>query len=381
MIQVSLRNEDHVHQLTFPCREREIADALIALHSGNELTKGVFVSQMIEPEELNVLENQFVDLDELNYLAKRMQSFFGEVEFSQFYEALKHEGFTEMKDIINLTFNMNRYPLIQDISDVAKIGREYLFVTQGALPTGDLDNPRYAEKGRELIQSGKGIFTEHGMLFVEEETPFHELYDGEVFPFYLSDSDYAITVILEYNDRQELVALPCEEIAIHKASKRLKAPNIDSLTLKLDGASFHDSEWMERFEDILQEQGISETNLLTLAILNNDMDLNKLSALVNYANVEEARDMIKLIENEECFHFFERCEDFEAVAKKFIADDPEEYSVSDALEDYINYEQFGEDMDRDHDGKFVREGYVCMANGECLENILGHREQAAGISM
>jgi len=381
MIQVVLRNEYHIHQLTFPCREVEITDALIALNSDNDLSKGVFISQMIEPEELNVLENQFIDLDELNYLAKRMESFFGEVEFSQFYEALKHEEFAEMKDIINLTFNMNRYPLIQDISDVAKIGREYLLVTQGALPTGDLDNPCYAEKGRELIQSGKGIFTEHGMLFVDEDTPFQELYDGEVFPFYLCDSDYVLTVILEYNDKQELISLPCEEIAIHKASKRLKAPNVDSLTLKLEGVRFHDSEWEQRFEDILREQGISEANLLCRTISNHDMDLNKLSALVNYTNVEEVRDIIKLVEHEDCFHFFESCGDFEAVAKKFIADDPQEYYVSDALEDYIDYEQFGEDMDRDHDGKFVREGYVCMANGERLEDVLGYREQGTHISM
>lgn len=381
MIQVILQNNYHKKEITFPCREAEIANALIALQFGSETSPGVFVFQVEEPEELKVLENQFVDLDELNYLAKRMESFFGEVEFSQFYEALKHEGFTEMKDIINLTFNMNRYPLIQDISDVAKIGREYLLVTQGALPAGDLDNPCYAEKGRELIQSGKGIFTEHGMLFVDEDTPFQELYDGEVFPFYLCDSDYLLTVILEYEGKQELISLPCEEIAIYKASKRLKAPNVDSLTVKLEGARFRDSEWEQRFEDILREQGISETNLLCGTISNHDMNLNKLSALVNYTNVEEVRDIIKLVENEECFHFFESCGDFEAVAKQFIADDPQEYFVSDALEEYIDYEQFGEDMDRDHDGKFVREGYVCMANGERLEDVLGHGEQGAHISM
>lgn len=381
MIQVILQNNYHKKELEFPCREAELTNALIALNYESETSPGVFVFQVVEPEGLKTLENQFVDLDELNYLAKRMESFFGEGEFSQFYEALKHEGFTSMKDIINLTFNMNRYPLIQDISDVTKIGREYLLITQGAIPADDLDNPMYAEKGRQLIQSGKGIFTEHGMLFVDEDTPFQELYDGEVFPFYLCDSDYVITVILEYNDKQELISLPCEEIAIYKASKRLKAPNIDSLTVKLEGASFHDSEWMQRFEDVLREQGVSEVNLLCRTISDHDMDLNKLSALVNYTNVEEARDIIKLIENEECFIFFKSCEDFEAVAKKFIADDPQEYFVSDSLEDYIDYEQFDEDMDRDNDGKFVREGYVCMADGERLEDVLGHREQGAHISM
>lgn len=381
MIQVILQNDYHKTELTFPCKEVEITDALLALQYDSESSSGVFVSKVVEPEELKDLESQFINMDELNYLAKRIDSFFGDVEFSQFYEALKHEGFTSMKDIINLTFNMNRYPLIQDISDVAKIGREYLLVTQGALPAGDLDNPCYAEKGRELIQSGKGIFTEHGMLFVDEDTPFQELYAGEVFPFYLHDSDHVITVILEYEDKQELISLPCEEIAIYKASKRLKAPNIDSLTVKLEDTRFHDSEWEQRFEDILREQGISEANLLCRAILDYDMNLNKLSALINYTNVEEVRDIIKLIENEECFHFFESCGDFETVAKKFIADDPQEYFVSDSLEDYIDYEQFGEDMDRDHDGKFVREGYVCMASGECLEDVLGHREQGTHISM
>lgn len=381
MIQVVLQNDYHKTELTFPCKEVEITNALLALQYDSESSSGVFVSEVLEPEELKDLESQFINLDELNYLAKRMDSFFGDVEFSQFYEALKHEGFTSMKDIINLTFNMNRYPLIQDISDVAKIGREYLIVTQGSLPTGDLDNPQYAEKGRELIQSGKGIFTEHGMLFVDEETPFQELYDGEVFPFYLCDSDYVLTVILEYNVKQELISMPCEEMAIYKASKRLKAPNIESLTVKLDGTSVNHSEWMSRFEDILREQGINETNLLARTISAYDVDYDKLSALVNYANVDDARDIIKLIKNEDKFYFFKYCGDFEKVAKKFMEDDPDEYYVSDSLEDYIDYEQFGEDMDREHDGKFVGEGYVCMANGERLEDVLGHREQGTHISM
>ena len=381
MIQVILQNNYHKTELTFPCKEVEITNALLALQYDSESSSGVFVSQVVDPEELKDLESQFLNLDELNYLAKRMESFFGEVEFSQFYEALKHEGFTGMKDIINLTFNMNRYPLIQDISDVAKIGREYLLVTQGALPTGDLDNPCYAEKGRELIQSGKGIFTEHGMLFVDKDTPFQELYDGEVFPFYLCDSDYVLTVILEYNDKQELLSLPCEEMAIYKASKRIKAPNIDSLTVTLEGTASKHSEWVARFEDILREQGISETNLLAHTIAAYDVDYDKLSALADYANVDDARDIIKLIENEDRFYFFKYCGDFEKVAKKFIEDDPDEYYVSDSLEGYLDYEQFGEDMDRDHDGKFVGGGYVCMANGERLEDVLGRREQVAHISM
>ena len=45
-----------------------------------------------------------------------MDSFFGDEEY-RFYEALKSEDFDTVPDLINLSFNLNRYPLIQDISD------------------------------------------------------------------------------------------------------------------------------------------------------------------------------------------------------------------------------------------------------------------------
>lgn len=48
----------------------------------------------------------------------------------------------------------------------------YLLTVKGCLPADDADDPKYAEFGRELIRSGKGIFTEHGLFFADENTPF-----------------------------------------------------------------------------------------------------------------------------------------------------------------------------------------------------------------
>ena len=64
------------------------------------------------------------------------------------------EGFDTLPDLINLSFNLNRYPLIRDISDMGKIGREYLLTVKGCLPADDEDDPKYGEFGRKLIQSG-----------------------------------------------------------------------------------------------------------------------------------------------------------------------------------------------------------------------------------
>ena len=57
------------------------------------------------------------------------------------------------------------------IGNMGKIGQEYLLNRDGAIPANDDANPKYAEIGRRLMQSGTGIVTEHGILFVDEDIP------------------------------------------------------------------------------------------------------------------------------------------------------------------------------------------------------------------
>lgn len=93
------------------------------LHDDNPNDATLFVTDVIELEELSCLKDRLVNLDELNYLAKRMENFFGNEDF-QFYKAMKLEHFTELKDLINLSFILDKYSLIQDVSNMGKIGRE-----------------------------------------------------------------------------------------------------------------------------------------------------------------------------------------------------------------------------------------------------------------
>ena len=184
MIKLKIKYGNSLTGLRFPCTEKEMNAALKRIRAEDVTPLELYVSEVIFPEELGCLQDRFVNLDEVNYLGKRMDSFFGDEEY-QFYEAMKFEGFDTLPDLINLSFNLNRYPLIRDISDMGKIGREYLLTVKGCLPADDADDPKYAKLGRELIRSGKGVFTEHGLLFVDEDTPFIRDYDGQNFPAYV----------------------------------------------------------------------------------------------------------------------------------------------------------------------------------------------------
>lgn len=216
MIRVILKNNHIKKECRFPCTEEELGNVVKSLYYGGATSPGIFIAKVERPEEFEFLEGKEVNLDELNYLGKLMEGFWG-TEFLQFFEALKHEGFTSLKDIINLSFNVNRYVLIQDMSSLEKIGREYFLTVNGAVPANETENPLYAEKGRELIQSGKGILTEHGVLFVEGEIPFTEMYNGQTFPLYLNDPKTVLAVTLRYEDNWETICLPCEELAIKKS--------------------------------------------------------------------------------------------------------------------------------------------------------------------
>jgi len=248
MIKLKIKYGNNLTDLRFPCTEKEMNAALERIHAEDVTPLELYVSEVIFPEELGCLQDRFVNLDEVNFLGKRMDSFFGDEEY-QFYEAMKLEGFDTLPDLINLSFNLNRYPLIQDIGDMGKIGREYLLTVKGCLPADDADDPKYAQLGRELIQSGNGIFTEHGLLFVDEDTPFVRDYDGQNFPAYVYE-EMLCFIRAEYNGKIEFLYLPCEEEAIDKAFARLGAPTSDDVELSWEDICIESEKWTERFKEI-----------------------------------------------------------------------------------------------------------------------------------
>ena len=299
MIKLKIKYGNSQTDLRFPCTENEMNAALERIHAEDVTPLELYVSEVIFPEELVCLQDRFVNLDEVNFLGKRMDSFFGDEEY-QFYEAMKLEGFDTLPDLINLSFNLNRYPLIRDIGDMGKIGREYLLTVNGCVPADDADDPKYAELGRELIQSGNGIFTEHGMLFVDENTPFQRSYDGQTFPPYLYDPGVLCVAKAEYGGKTEYLYFPCEEEAIDKAFARL-GTTADEVKITLEDFNTDSPEWFGRFREIASEEGVYELNRLTAAVNTADMDLKKLWSVAEYAEAEDAEQLTRLARNIGCF--------------------------------------------------------------------------------
>ncbi|MCM1166003.1 MAG: hypothetical protein NC299_12140 [Lachnospiraceae bacterium] len=265
MLKATIQNSPYVTEMAFPCTETQLSKWLDELRMNPEHLCPAATITSIEPSELSVLEDCEVSLDALNYLAKRMDGM-DELECKQFFAALTCDevdiGYG-LKNIINLTFNLDRFTLIRDTSDLRMVGRTHMLNIRGGIYTSELENKEWLiEEGKKLLESGKGIQTDYGLLFVNEGIKFEDFFEGTVFPQYLCDPDAVMSVEIDYGGRTETVELPCEDISIKKALFRLGAEDIRDCHLMVDTFRDIHSEWQDRFVEFEKSRDIFGLNNL-----------------------------------------------------------------------------------------------------------------------
>ena len=162
----------------------EIGDAVKADCKVEEIDSFYTVLKRVEMLTVNV--------EELNYLAKRLESF-DTGEAAQF-QAMAHKlELFELKDLINLTFCCQQATVITDFSDLAAIGRDhYMNLHGGSASVDELNALDGEELAQRLIESGSGTITPYGVVY-DNGMKLEPVYDGRFFPCYYYEPN-AITV-------------------------------------------------------------------------------------------------------------------------------------------------------------------------------------------
>ena len=182
-IRAELKKNDRITVLNLPCNDYGIDIALVNLGETDMTKTNQFCSHLGgDIHELQCLTDRFIDIDELNFLAKRLDSF-TEKEMRQFQAAMMVTNPVELKDMINLTYNLHNYTLITDFSDMAQVGRTHRLNVEYVISAEADDGYDYAALGESLATSGKGVTTPYGVLFVNGLS-MEDIYDGKNFPDY-----------------------------------------------------------------------------------------------------------------------------------------------------------------------------------------------------
>ena len=330
----------------------------------------VMVTEITEPEELKYLERDEWNIEELNFLAKRMESF-DKREQSQFDAAVSIFRPKTVEALINYTYNLPRFTLISDFSTPNAIGVSHILNRKQVMSLDEMSSTDFAKIGKELMQSGKGITTPYGVLFVNEDIPFEPVYDGRHFPEYDYKGSLA-TVAVSRKGETEYLYLPCSIQDINHALSKLPAKTWGECECLLESSNFPAEDWSENSKSILANEGIYCLNNACEALqrLYDKSDFEKLSAAMQMADVDDSESIVVLANQLNNFIYIPDAKDKEDVGRYWI-DNIVGYEYDEALENYIGFASFGEDVINEHDCSFLDTGgFIALEDGVSLNRML-----------
>ena len=136
-----------------------IMEALNAMDMGDPLARDCQMDEILgEYPILKRLEGKPVNIDELDYLAKRLDSFCYAQEGAQFQSAAVSYDYSDMTDLINLTFSCQQVTVITDFSDLEQVGRDHYMVLNGGCASKEeldaLDGYPFALRPASIEEAG-----------------------------------------------------------------------------------------------------------------------------------------------------------------------------------------------------------------------------------
>ena len=379
MIRAVLSNPSHpeygVATIPFPIPHDQYAhcmELLEALEIGDAVKADCKV-QAIDSfySVLKRTEMLTVNVEELNYLAKRLDGF--DIGEAAQFQAMAHKlELFELKDLINLTFCCQQATVITDFSDLASVGRDhYMNLHRGCAKTEELDALNGEETARRLIENENGAVTPYGVVY-DNGMKLEQVYDGQCFPCYYYEPNaitVAVTAKSEPEDTEHIawLFLPMVQEEIDRALRRTGITDPADIRLRLEN-----TELPNEVDVLLDMEQESLTNLNALAqaadALSSD-DIKKLGAVVTMARPRTAEQIKNLVENLDLFDFAPGAHT-PAEYGKYMIQQSGHFDYDENLDEFYDYEKYGLQRMGEEDGMFTDRGYIAYKGDISLAEIM-----------
>ena len=385
MIQAVLSNPSHpeygVATIPFPIPRDQYAhcmEMLEALEIGDALKADCKVEKIDSfYSVLKRTEMLTVNMEELNYLAKRLESF-DTGEAAQF-QAMAHKlELFQLKDLINLTFCCQQATVITDFSDLAAIGRDhYMNLHGGSASVDELNALDGEETARRLIESGGGTITPYGVVY-DSGMKLEQVYDGRFFPCYYYEPNaitVAVTSKAEPEDTEHItwLFLPMVQEEIDRALLRGGITDPSEIRLSLE-----DSWLPHEVLDLLDMDhvDISELNALVQALDEfSDMSIRKYAAAAVMARPHTTEQAKHLAENLDLFDFAPSASTPEEYGKYMIQQSCR-FEYDENLDAFYDYEKYGTERMNAEDGMFTDRGYIAYKGYISMEEVMNGNQSS-----
>ena len=389
MFQTVLSNKDHMEYgmvtVPFPIPEDQYADItrmLEVLHVGSELSRDCMV-ESVEGDwpVLNVLAGQEINLDELDYLAKRLDGI-SPYEKTQFQAAAERYGLSQVTDLINLTFCCDQATVIVDFSDLEQVGRIHYLTLNGGATREEMESLDGYETALLLINEHPGTTTPYG-VFYDNGMRLEPVYDGRYFPQYLY-ADSVLTLALASDEDLKKGAnvtwlyLPCSEERLERALTRAGITQRSDINLfvmdnnlpcEVSRSLNLEDELPQKLNQLAQEVGKLDK-----------VSQAKLGAVTAWAQPAAVEEVVQLCRNLDQFDFIPHIHSVQEYGK-YMVQESGDYYYDAGLEGYIDYERLGQSLLFQEIGQFNERGYISYHGELSFEELISDNPEPAALQM
>lgn len=394
-IRASLYNKTHLEYgvvtIPFPIPPDQYDSTIGMLESldiGNPLARDCAVEEIQGPcPILKRLEGTRVNVDELDYLIKRLDSF-TDNELAQFQGMAAAKGFAEITDLINLTFCCQQATVITDFSDLKQIGRDhYLNLHGGCASMEELERLDARRTALDLILNDtSGQITPYGVVY-DNGMRLEQLYDGCHFPDYkYSDSLLDVSLTSVHDARQTVfLSLPMPECQMERLIFRSGFESEEFARLSIQSCEFPQP--LRSILDQGQESVFDLNRLCRTCSGLSRQEWSKLEAASAIAALEDSAQLRRLAENLDLFDFVPDVHTPEEYGRHMIQQSGR-FDYDSELDAFYDYEKYGRQRIQEEQGRFTEPGYIAYNGTLTLDELIQgdpaeqyQKEQEEGMEM
>jgi hypothetical protein len=356
----TIRKEKDTHEnqeeVWFPLDDLQLIKICDDLGIGSKLTDNIYIVDASDAD-LNVLiKEKFCNIDELNFLTKRLDSFDTKEKLTFFASAVATEA-DNVKDLINLTYNTHCYSVISDFKNLDSVGRDVYLNKVGGATMDELN----AVNGRVIAEdlmnhSPMQVVTPYGVVYQNRNEP-ELFYDGNHFPRYHWKSDVA-TITLEHDGNHEFIHMPCPNAAVARAVSRLDTESLSDCVMTIDSDYLPKQliQWIEA------KESPNEKVTLLNEFSNKFKELGARESayfekLMDYVPTQSLEEVRVLLDHLYEIQLFDDVKSPEVYGRYMICESGH-FDYDENLEEYIDFKRYGEQRIQNESGAFTNMGYL-----------------------
>ena len=349
-MKITILNGGH-RSIELPLSDEELNFQMRQMGIREALPKGKLVKVSEKDNPLQKLEGQFLNMDEVNFFARRMEHL-TEYERKVLAVYVNDCDVSTIKDLINLTFSMKGLSLLTDFSDASQVGVRLYTDEFSEIPEEQMDFTEFAKnalKESNVKVLPYGVLVDHGFELLE-------VYNGKTFPKFIVPEETVVVVeVQNTTGDREYLYLPTDICSMDKVKERLQVREYREMKVtEVKNLRLPDT-LVSIPEDINEIQQLTLFNEMCRKVRRfQEAELKQLATavqftgLINFSNVAYIATHLNEFDINPTVHNDEEY-------GKYLITESGLFEVDELLLPHINYAAFGADKKA---GTFEVSGYV-----------------------